>query len=161
MAFLFRRTIQAKGPNRFVVHLGREERAVLRAVCEDLAAALEEGDDNPNVRRLFPAGHASDPDVDRQYREMVHDDLVRSRREILLAVAASADDQELDRPTLEQWMVGLNAVRLVLGTALDVSEDAPPDLDADDPELPTWAVYEFLGSLVDASVHALSATFEG
>ena len=49
-------------------------------------------------------------------------------------------------------MVGLNAVRLVLGTVLDVSEDGTPTLDADDPHAPAWAVYEFLGGVVDAAV---------
>jgi DNA-binding transcriptional regulator YhcF (GntR family) len=160
VVFRFRRTFQAKGPDRFVVNLGSDEREVIKAVCEDLDSVLDDGDANPAVRRLFPAAHATDAEVDRQYQDMVHDDLLSSRREILAAVAASSDSRELDRATLEQWMVGLNAVRLVLGTVLDVSEDELPDLQPDDPQLPAWAVYEFLGSVVDAAVHALAATLD-
>jgi hypothetical protein len=160
VVFPFRRTIQAKGPDRFLVHLGTDERAVVRAVCEDLTSVLDDGDANPALRRLFPSAHATDPEVDRQYQEMVHDELLSSRKEALAAVAASADQAELDRATLDQWMIGLNAVRLALGSVLDVSEDGYPDLDADDPELPAWAVYEFLGSVVDACVHALAATLD-
>jgi hypothetical protein len=89
---------------------------------------------------------------------MVHDDLLQSRREALATTARTADEGELPRETLEQWMVALNSVRLVLGTRLDVSEDEPPDLADDDPELAAWAVYEFLASVVDAAVHALSDT---
>jgi hypothetical protein len=160
VVFRFRRTFQPKGPDRFVVNLGNEERAVIKAVCEDLGSVLDDGAANPAVRRLFPTAHATDPEVDRQYQDMVHDDLLSSRREILAAVAASTEQSELDRATLEQWMVGLNAVRLVLGTVLDVVEDDLPDLDPDDPQLPAWAAYEFLGSVVDAAVHALAGTLD-
>jgi len=158
VVFRFRRTFQPKGADRFVVNLGSEERAVIKAVCEDLASVLEDGEANPSLRRLFPTGHATDAEVDRQYQAMVHDDLLSSRREVLSAVGASAEGDELDRATLEQWMVGLNAVRLVLGTVLDVSEDGVPDLDRDDPEIPARAVYDFLGSVVDAAVAALAET---
>ena len=160
MGFRFRRTFQPKGSDRFVLNLGEEERSVIRAVCEDLGSVLEDGATNPALRRLFPTAHATDPDVDRQYQDMVHEDLLSSRREILEAVAASADDPELDRAALEQWMVGLNAVRLTLGTVLDVDEDHRPDIEADDPQLTAWAVYEFLGSVVDAAVHALAETLD-
>ena len=57
-------------------------------------------------------------------------------------------------------MVGLNAVRLVLGTVLDVVENDYPDLEPDDPMIPTWAVYEFLGGVVEAAVSALGSTLE-
>jgi len=158
VVFGFRRTIQAKGPDRFIVNLGKEEREVIRAVCEDLESVLDDGAANPAVRRLFPTAHATDPEVDRQYQDMVHDDLLGSHRESLAAVAATADSTELDRAALEQWMVGLNAVRLVLGTVLDVSEDGYPDLDEDDPQLPVWVIYDFLGTVVDATVRALADT---
>ena len=160
MVFPFRRTFAPKGPNRFVVNLGRDEREVIQAVCEDLGSVLDDGAANPALRRLFPTAHATDADVDHEYQEMVHDDLLSSRREILAAVAASTGRDELDRETLEQWMVGLNAVRLVLGTVLDVIEDEHPDLEPDDPMIPTWAVYEFLGGVVDAAVTALASTLE-
>ena len=55
-------------------------------------------------------------------------------------------------------MVSLNLVRLVLGTRLDVTEDAYPDLTADDPDLPAWALYEFLGGVLENIVRALAGT---
>ena len=131
-----------------------------RRCAKDLDSVLEDGTDNPAMRRLFPAAHATDAEVDRQYQELVHEDLLSSRREVLAAVAASVDLDELDRETLEQWMTGLDAVRLVLGTVLDVSEDGIPDIEPEDPQLPMWAVYEFLGSVVDAAVSALASTLD-
>ena len=87
----FRRTFAPKGPDRFVVNLGNDEREVIQAVCEDLGSVLDDGAANPALRRLFPTAHATDADVDREYQEMVHDDLLGSRREILAAVAASTE----------------------------------------------------------------------
>ena len=163
MGLFGRRPIEAKGANRFTVNLGDEERAVLRAVCEDVDDALGDDDaadanEQPLFRRLFPAAHADDPELDAQYRSLVHDDLLASHRAALSRVAATADDPELDRATLEQWLTGVNAVRLVLGTRLDVSEDPLLEIDPEDPELPARAVYEFLGGVLDAGVRALSRT---
>lgn len=130
----------------------------MKAVCEDLLSVLDDDETAPSLRRLFPRAHASDDAVDGDYQEMVHDDLLESRRDVLSTIADTVDEQELDRDTLEQWMIGLNSVRLVLGTVLDVTEDSMPELDEDDPMLPAWAVYDFLGGVVDAIVRALAET---
>jgi hypothetical protein len=153
--FGFRRTIQTKGPDRFAINLGEEERSVLRAVCEDVVAALDD-DANPLLRRVFPVGHASDPEIEAQYRALVHSDLLRTRREILTRVGETAFDTELDRVTLDKWMIGINTIRLVLGTRLDVIENHMPEIDHDDPDLPAWALYEFLGWLLEIVIQALS-----
>ena len=89
-----RRTIAPDGPNRFVVHLGDEERAVMRAVCQDLLSVLDDDQaDSPVLRRLFPSASADDAAVDDAYQALVHDDLLTSRREVLAAVADTADDR--------------------------------------------------------------------
>jgi hypothetical protein len=161
MAFGFKRTIQGKGPDRFIINLRDDLREVIAAVCEDVLGALDdEGAPNrdPMLRRVFPVAHTSDESVNEAYRDLVQSDLLRTRREALERVSASANDAELDRATLETWMIGLNTVRLVLGTRLDVSEDGFPQLEPDDPELPAWALYEFLGVFVGMVVDALART---
>ena len=158
MAFRFRRRIQAKGPDRFIINLDEQERLVLRALPEDMLTALADHDANPLLRRLFPVAHATDDAVNAAYRDLVHSDLLRTRAEILKRVVDTAEARELDRQTLDQWMVGLNTIRLVIGTRLDVTEDASPELQPDDPDLQAWVLYEFLGSLLDAIVKALTDT---
>ena len=161
MAFGFKRTIQSKGPDRFIINLRDDLREVIAAVCDDVLAALDDENSperDPMLRRVFPVAHASDESVNEAYRDLVHSDLLRTRREALERVSATARDTELDRATLETWMVGLNTVRLVLGTRLDVSEDGFPQLEPDDPELPAWALYEVLGVLVGMVVDALART---
>ena len=131
MAFGFKRTIQRKGPDRFIINLRDDLREVIAAVCEDVLGALDdEGAPNrdPMLRRVFPVAHTSDESVNEAYRDLVQSDLLRTRREALERVSATANDAELDRATLETWMIGLNTVRLVLGTRLDVSEDGFPQL---------------------------------
>jgi hypothetical protein len=161
MAFGFKRTIQSKGPDRFIINLRDDLREVIAAVCDDVLGALDDEDtthNNPMLRRVFPVAHASDESVNEAYRDLVHSDLLRTRREALERVSATANATELDRATLETWMVGLNTVRLVLGTRLDVSEVRFPELVEDDPELSAWALYEFLGVLVGMVVDALART---
>ena len=161
MAFGFKRTIQSKGPDRFIINLREDLREVIAAVCDDVLAALDDENSperDPMLRRVFPVAHASDESVNEAYRDLVHSDLLRTRREALERVSATARDAERDRATLETWMIGLNTVRLVLGTRLDVSEDGFPQLEPDDPELPAWALYEFLGVLVGTVVDALART---
>jgi len=161
MAFGFKRTIQAKGPDRFIVTLHENLRDAIIAACEEVRAELDDDaidEPGPHLRRLFPVAHASDESIDRAYQDLVHNDLVRTRREALETVMATARQDELDRATLESWLSGLNIVRLVIGTRLDVSEDVLPEIDADDPNLPMWALYEFLGILVGMIVDALART---
>jgi hypothetical protein len=55
-------------------------------------------------------------------------------------------------------MIGLNTVRLVLGTRLDVGEGPQPELEPDDPDLVAMAVYEFLGGIVETIVRSLTST---
>jgi len=157
---LFRRTIRAKGPDRFIVDLPDEVREVIAEVCTEIVDLLD-GDDattHPALRRVFPPASIDDPGVGAAYRELVGDDLLRSRRSALGRVAATARDTELDRATMDAWLTGLNTVRLVLGTRLGVDDERPPELEPDDPDLPAWALYEFLGALVGWIVDALSRT---
>ena len=86
------------------MNLGSEEREVIKAVCEDLASVLDDGAANPALRRLFPAGHATDPEVDRQYQALVHDDLLSSCREVLSAVGPrSSSTSSTGPPSSSGW----------------------------------------------------------
>ena len=158
--FGFRRMVKAKGRDRFVVSIGAGEREIVGSVCVDLAGIIADDTGDPILRRVFPVAHASDERVEREYRDLVHSDLVRTRCEHLTRVAETIGESEVDRQTIESWLIALNTVRLVLGTRLDVAEDVAPELDPDDPDLPAWALYEYLGALVSAIVDALMAAPE-
>ena len=154
MAFGLRRPFQPKGRDRFIINLGERERAVIKAVCEDLLGVLDDPAAEPLLRRVYPIAHVSDATIDEAYQEMVHSDLVSSRRKALVQIVATAEVKELDPEHLESWMIGLNTVRLVLGSRLDVTEGISPELESDDPDLPAWAVYEFLGGVIESIVRS-------
>ena len=69
----------------------------------------------------------------------------------------SLDRDRLTEDELWGWAQSFNALRLVLGTRLDVSEDdlGAPELAPDAPEAQLWAVYELVSVLQHEVIIAL------
>jgi hypothetical protein len=133
-------------------------REVVARACTELRELLDAGTDDPALRRLFPVAYTDDPDRERAYEQLVRDDLLDSRLAALDEVVATVDAATISAEQAQRWMTALNAVRLTLGTKLDVSEDRDPtDIDEDDPRLPQLLVYDLfsvlLGSLIAAITH--------
>ena len=141
----------------FDVRLPDAERRLLAALVPQLRAALTEGEQlaDPSLRRLFPTAYPEDPELDAEYHQLVHDDLLERRLASLDTVAATVDATRLDEEQLLAWMGAVNDLRLVLGTRLDVSEESDLDPDPDDPEAGPLAVYAYLGFLLESIVNAL------
>lgn len=130
----------------FHIVLSGVQRKLLAEVCTELRDGLLADTGDETFRRLFPTAHPDDPAQQLFYDQMTRGELADSRVAALNTVIETAGADTLDREQLDQWMVAVNAVRLVLGTRLDVSEDDDPDdLDADDPDHLARVVYEFLG----------------
>lgn len=155
MAWPRRPWVRRTGPGRYAVRLSDQERELLGTLVGQLRELLTAGTDDPNVRRLFPTAYHDDAERDREYQQLVRDELVGRRLATLDAITASLAATELDEAQLSAWMGGVNDLRLVLGTSLDVSEEGlPPDPDA--PEAPTYAVYAYLSAILDGIVAALA-----
>ena len=128
---------------------------LLRSLYDDLADLLADPDD-PVVRRLFPPAHA-DPENEQQYRELVRDQLVAGRAEALDVVRATLREKILTAEEADAWLRGLNDLRLVLGTRLDVTEDTDFEVELDAGERGReLAVYAYLTWLQEQFVEALS-----
>jgi hypothetical protein len=138
------------------VRLRGEERDVLRAVLGQLRAAIEADAEDPALRRLFPPAYEDDAEKEAGYRALAQHELLESRLQAIDAVEASLDAKRLDEDAAAAWMRSLNALRLVLGTRLDVTEEDDHDIDPSDPDAPAWYLYFFLSGLVDDLVGALS-----
>ncbi|MGH9085370.1 MAG: DUF2017 family protein [Acidimicrobiales bacterium] len=159
MGIFRRERVRRTGQGTYRVRLPEPERDLLASLAEQLRELLTETTDDPTVRRLFPTAYNEDPERDREYQQLVRDELLEGRLAVLATVEATlaADElDELDEGELTAWLRALNDVRLVLGTRLDVSEDLR-DVDADDPDAPAYAVYEYLGFLLSEVVDALAA----
>lgn len=146
----------------YVVNLQSEEiDLVVRLVAELRGLMLA---DDPSTaaltRRLFPPAYhlADDADADAEYQRLMREELVASR---LAAMQLVDDTLRSKNPLTEEAMQGLlqslNAVRLVLGTLLDVGEEHhPDDVDDDDPMVGEHHLYQFLSYLLEVAVHAMS-----
>jgi hypothetical protein len=151
----FSRQIVKRRDGRFGLRLGEGERTLLRSLYDDLADLLADPDD-PAVRRLFPPAH-DDPESEQQYRELVRDQLVAGRAEALDVVRATLSEKVLTAEEADAWLRGLNDLRLVLGTRLDVSEETDFELELDSGERGReLAVYGYLTWLQEQFVEALS-----
>jgi hypothetical protein len=139
----------------FELRIPEEERGLLRSLLPQLRELLTAGDD-VSLRRLFPPAYANDAERDAEYQSMVHDELLERRLAALDRVEETLSATRVDEQQLLGWMGAINDIRLVLGTRLDVSEDMDP-IDADDPEAPAFAVYDYLTWLLGQIIDALSS----
>jgi hypothetical protein len=150
----FRRRVARIGPGRYAVRLPEVERELVRSLAGQLTTLLHETTDDPSVRRLFPTAYHDDAERDREYQQLVRDELLERRLAALDAVQQSADAEELDHAGATALLTALNDLRLVIGTQLDVSED-DDDVDPDDPDAPARGVYGYLTMLLGEVVDAL------
>lgn len=157
MARRRRGPVERRG-DRFRLHLSDDERAVVGRLVAELRDLLcTTSPDDARLVRLFPTAYHDDPERDAEYQRLMRDELVGSRLEALATVERALDAGELDEAELHQLMQSVNAVRLVLGTLLDIGEDDDPDLVSDaDPLAAELHLYHYLSWLLDATVRALS-----
>jgi Domain of unknown function (DUF2017) len=140
---------------RYEVRLPDEERALVRGLLGDLRALLSLGPDDPRVRRLFPEAYAGDADRQAEYNQLTREELQSGRLAAVDVVEATVDERELTAEQMTAWMQAVNALRLVLGTMLDITEDDQSlALERDDPDAPTMALYGYLGVLLEELVEA-------
>jgi hypothetical protein len=156
MALRFRRHIRACGDGTLEVRLGAAERALLSEVADDLARNLDQPDDL-SLQRLFPPGYSEDAVRDAGYQMMMGDELRQHHLDAVRSLAATTGADRLDPAQAESWLRSINAVRLVLGTRLGVTDDQQTvHLRRGDPNLRSWVAYDFLSTLLDDLVTAMS-----
>ena len=148
--------IRRRRDGRYAVKLDPSVRAVLVTMSEQLAPAL--GPDDPTTKRLFPPAYASQihASSERDYRDLVDSALINHHRQAFTVMAETAEAEVLTDPELNSWLSAIGAMRLVLGTRLDVSEDMEAP-EPDDPAAPEYALYELLGQLQYLIIEVLAA----
>jgi hypothetical protein len=133
------------------LRLSPEERALLAGLASDLRSQLEGEPADPSFRRLFPPAYEDEQD-EQAYRELAADELLDGRRQALELLASTATRDRLSAEEADAWLRALNDLRLVLGTRLDVQEDAL----AEAPESPELAIYGYLSWVQEQLVAALT-----
>lgn len=129
--------------DRFVLRLGREERALVARLLDELRAlllepAVAEAGSTPLLSRLFPVVHPDRPDQEAEYQRLMRDELVASRlagiAQVEAGLARRGSDVVFDEEELLVFMQAVNGIRLVLGTMLGVTDDDSPDGPDADPD---------------------------
>ncbi|HET6551830.1 MAG TPA: DUF2017 family protein [Solirubrobacter sp.] len=139
--------------DRYMLALEPQERALIRQLLGELRELLALQPDDPRVRRLYPAAYAEEPELEDEYRQLTQEELRSGRLASVDAVEASVDAKSLTADELTSWMQAINALRLVLGTMLDITDDDEElAFSPSDPNARTMALYGYLGGLLDEIV---------
>ena len=113
----------------------------------------------PHMKRLFPTAYHNDERRNDEYRRLTHSDLADTHVSALDdALLLLTPGRVFTRDDLERFVRAVNAMRLVLGTVLDVSEADIDDVGEPDGDAPTAVqrdVYNYLGWLLHNSLDQL------
>ncbi len=153
-----RAVIVRRGDGTFAVRLSDDERALLAGLVDQLDELVDAGPDDPLAKRLFPVAYPDDAAREAEYRLLAGEELRASRRSALEVMRSTTQATVLTEEQVSAWLQSINALRLVLGTRLDVQEDDDGTIDPDDPEANARALYHYLSALTDVIVTGLSAT---
>jgi hypothetical protein len=136
--------VRRRGDGRYDLELQAPIRDLLRNLLGQLDQLLDEAPDDPAMRRLSPTAYLEDPEADAAYQLLAGEELRTARRAAIARVLASVDESILDEDDLWAWLQALNAVRLVVGTRLDISEDddRPDGADLDPEHESLWSIYD-------------------
>ena len=155
-----RRRVKRGRRGRYQIELPAEERSVLRQLVAELSLVLsaETGvaSGDPGLRRLFPPAYTDEPEAEAEYRDLMHDDLLERHRAALTTVGETVEATDVDEEQLSGWLSAINDLRLVIGTKLDVQETDGVEIDPDDPQAATRAIYLYLSMLEEEVVEALA-----
>jgi hypothetical protein len=154
--------VEVEGPHirrvagGYRVVLTPPEMELLRTLASRLRSAIEAG--GPETLRLYPPAFPDDPEAEASYREVARDDLVSGREQRLRVFEATLGQERLDPRQAEAWLGVLADARLVVGTALAVTdEDDPTDWSPRDPDAADRLAYLYAAYLEEQLVAALAS----
>ena len=161
-----RRSPVRESGNGFLIELGEDEAMLVTRLLDELRQLLTNPSPDSSERllivRLFPVAHPDDVDEEAEYQRLMRDELVESKLEAIASVervlaAERRSDRVVDELGLVAFMQSLNAIRLVLGTMLGVTDDPTEDeVDEQLERSPEYHLYAYLSWLLEHCVRAAS-----
>lgn len=149
--------LASRPDGRWDLNLGAPDRDLLAALADQLLEMLDEEPDDPALRRLAPTAYLDDPEREAEFQLLAGDELRASRRASLEVACSVANATVLDDAEVTAFVQAVNALRLVVGTRLDVAEDDDGPTGPDDPDARLWFLYDFLNHLLYNAVDSLSS----
>ena len=145
------------------IRLSVRERDLLRSLPDQLRPLLDGSEPAPTISaRLFPPGY-DDPEMEREYRELIGSDIVDERLAAMDAFAETLGGGKqtrgrwsatLDADTAAAWLSAINDGRLILGGLLGITEESQWETGPQD-DNPASVVMYYLGWLQEELVAAL------
>lgn len=149
-----------KEGDRFAVRLSKGVRGLLIELCQQSRGLLESEDpsSDPAVARLFPPAYEDDPLRNLEFETNLGGSPRTGKLEALDTVERTATATALTEDEMLAWVGVVNDLRLVLGTRIEITEDATEeDFPPDDPRHDTYRAYLFLGYLLQEMLEAMGA----
>ena len=143
---------------RYAVSLSEPEREMLAEICRQSRALLEAEDPSSDaaVARLFPPAYQDDPLQNLEFESALGDTPRNGKLDSLATVERTALATDLSEDELLDWMKVVNDARLVLGTRIEITEQATQrDFPPEHPDHDSFEVYVYLTWLEDRILHAL------
>lgn len=150
----------------FVIDLGEDEAELVRRLLGELRELLTNPAPGSSERllmvRLFPVAHPDDEEAEAEYQRLMRDELVQSKLASIQIVDEALSrggrgGHAVDEAGLVAFMQSVNAIRLVLGTMLGVTDDPDEsEVEAQMRDTPEYHLYAYLSWLLEHSVQAIS-----
>ena len=144
----------------YAVHLSKGVRGLLVELCQQSRALLaaEDPSSDPAVARLFPPAYEDDPLRNLEFETNLGGTPRTGKLEAIDTVERTAHATALTEDEFLAWVGVVNDLRLVLGTRIDITEEATEeDFPSADPRHDTFRVYRFLGYLLQEMLEAVGA----
>jgi hypothetical protein len=148
-----------QGP-RFRLNFEIEERELLVRMLgemKDLLTSEPNEQTAPLLHRWFHPAFHDDAEKEAEYQRLMREELVASRVAAVDSVTLllAEPDRTLGEGETMAFMQSINAIRLVLGTMLDITDDESAEA-ADMNDSPEYSLYGYLGWVLEWTVRALS-----
>jgi uncharacterized protein DUF2017 len=118
---------------------------------------------DPVIARLLPDAYQDDPEKAGEFRKYTESSLREAKKyfaqTLLETLPPEGGKIRLSGDQARDWLRALNDIRLMFGVRLEVTEDFEDQLsalDPNDPRLPAFEVYGWLGAVQESLVHALA-----
>jgi len=149
----------ARDGDGFALRLSAGERDLLRGLCGQLRDLLREADPSadPAIARLFPAAYPDDPLRNLDFERGAGESLVGDRLAAVDVVETTVAAERLSEDEVMAWLGSVNALRLVLGTRLGLTEETTEaDFPEGNPDRDAYGMYLYLTWLEAGIVEGLA-----
>jgi Domain of unknown function (DUF2017) len=135
----------------------------LERMFGDAVPETPETPQDPVLARLLPDAYQDDPEAAGEFRKYTESSLREAKKYFAQVMLDTLPERggriRLTGEQARDWMRALNDVRLMFGVRLEVTEDFEEQLaalDPEDPAVPVFEVYGWLGAVQESLVQALA-----